>query len=193
MERIDNFNSYFDFLNNDYPTWVYFEGLLFPCVNAAYQAARSDKQHIREKISKIDTPQELWDIAINIEDPPNWVKERLRIMEMLLRDKFRRNKELRDKLKATGDRELINTYAEPSPSNFYWGVVNGKGQNQLGRLLEAIRIDIMNNTDLEKWLMFVFRPEEDQDLIPIIKINVYKEGEMIDSVELKNRSYYLLG
>ena len=31
-------------------------------------------------------------------------------MERLLRDKFRRNKDLRDKLNATNNRELVNSY-----------------------------------------------------------------------------------
>ena len=50
-------------------------------------------------------------------------------MELLLRDKFRRNKDLRERLKATGDRELVNTYPDYSVSNIFWGVVGGKGQN----------------------------------------------------------------
>ena len=50
-------------------------------------------------------------------------------MEKLLRDKFRRNKEIRDKLKATGERELWNTYPEASTANLFWGIVNSKGQN----------------------------------------------------------------
>jgi hypothetical protein len=54
-----------------------------------------------KQISEINYPEELWQIVCDIEDPPNWIKERLRIMELLLRDKFRRNKDLREKLKAT--------------------------------------------------------------------------------------------
>jgi 4-hydroxyphenylpyruvate dioxygenase-like putative hemolysin len=48
-------------------------------------------------------------------------------MESCLRDKFRRNKLLTDKLKQTGNRELINSYADNSVSNLFWGVVNNKG------------------------------------------------------------------
>jgi predicted NAD-dependent protein-ADP-ribosyltransferase YbiA (DUF1768 family) len=54
----------------------------------------------------------------------------------LVRDKFRRHKDLRDRLKATGTRELFNTYQDMTVSNIFWGVVDNKGQNQLGRILE---------------------------------------------------------
>ena len=122
VERIDNFNGpYYGFLNNDFPSLVGYSGLIFPSVNAAFQAARTDNQHIRHKISLIDNPQELWEIAINIDDPPNWVKDRVRIMELLLRDKFRRNRDLRERLKLTGERVLINSYDDSSPSNLFWG------------------------------------------------------------------------
>jgi predicted NAD-dependent protein-ADP-ribosyltransferase YbiA (DUF1768 family) len=46
-----------------------------------------------------------------------------------VRDKFRRHKDLRERLKATGSRELCNSYEEATPSNMYWGMVDGKGQN----------------------------------------------------------------
>ena len=48
-------------------------------------------------------------------------------MESCLRDKFRRNKELTTKLKETGNRELVNSYADCSVSNLFWGVSEGKG------------------------------------------------------------------
>ena len=49
------------------------------------------------------------------------------VMEQLLRDKFRRHRDLRDRLKATGSREIWNSYEEETPSNVFWGVVLGKG------------------------------------------------------------------
>lgn len=42
-------------------------------------------------------------------------------MELLLRDKFRRNKDIRERLKLTNNRILINTYTEHSASNLFWG------------------------------------------------------------------------
>jgi len=193
LDRIDNFNGYFDFLNNEYPCPVYFDGLLFKSVSYAYQASRSSQRHLREKISLADTPSELFEIATKIEDPENWSSNRLRMMEAIVRDKFRRNKDLRERLKATGNRELANTYSDATVSNIYWGIVEGKGQNQLGRLLEQIRNDIIHSMELEKWLYMVFSLEEDRQFLPKITLNVLKNNEIIEKIELKDKPFYLLG
>jgi len=44
-----------------------------------------------------------------------------------LRDKFRRSKDLRERLKATNSRELWNSYDEETVSNLFWGKVGNKG------------------------------------------------------------------
>lgn len=193
MDRIDNFNGYFDFLNNEYPCCVYFDGLPFKSVAYAYQAARSTQRHIREKISLADTPMELYDIASKIEDPENWNSQRLKMMEMIVRDKFRRNRDLREKLKATENRELLNTYSDSTISNLFWGIVENKGQNQLGRLLEQIRNDINHNMELEKWLYMVFSLEDDRMFLPKITLKVLKGNELIESIELKDKPFFLFG
>lgn len=63
-------------------------------------------------------------------------------METLVRDKFRRNKELREKLIATENRELVSTFTDLTVSNIFWGVVDGNGQNQLG-FVNIININIV--------------------------------------------------
>lgn len=45
-------------------------------------------------------------MAQHIEDPKEWSKNRLRVMEILLRDKFRRNADIRDRLRDTGIKKL---------------------------------------------------------------------------------------
>ena len=63
-------------------------------------------------------------------------------MENGLRQKFK-YPELREQLLSTGDQELVegNWWRD-----FYWGVCNGVGDNNLGKLLMKIRDDI--NTSL---------------------------------------------
>ena len=48
---------------------------------------------------------ELYEIAINIKDPPDWNNKKLIAMETIIRDKFRRHRDLRERLRRTGDRE----------------------------------------------------------------------------------------
>lgn len=50
---ITKFDGYYAFLSNDFPAWVCYEGMLFPSVNTAFQAARTDKVDIRKKLAEI--------------------------------------------------------------------------------------------------------------------------------------------
>jgi predicted NAD-dependent protein-ADP-ribosyltransferase YbiA (DUF1768 family) len=52
-----------------------------------------------------------------------------KVMEKILRDKFRRNKDLRERLATTESREIINmiTDGDNSESNLFWGLVGNKG------------------------------------------------------------------
>lgn len=68
---------------------------------------------------------------------PDWEKVKLNIMLNGLRAKFN-NLLLKRKLLATGDSYLY----EDSPSDTYWGLVNGKGENYLGRLIMQVRDEI---------------------------------------------------
>ena len=95
IETIDNFNGVFDFLNNEYPCEVYYEGRIYPSVFHASQAARSTKDHERAKIALAESMQELYEIVTEIEDPDDWQSKRLTVMETCLRDKFRRHRDLR--------------------------------------------------------------------------------------------------
>ncbi|EGR30834.1 hypothetical protein IMG5_122670 [Ichthyophthirius multifiliis] len=207
-DRIDKFEDYFSFLSNEYPSWVLYENILYPSVSAAFQASRSTNQQIRLQISQIDSPEELWEIAQEIEDPQDWGEKRLKIMEILLRDKFRRSKELRERLRLTeekykikikkkkkyiSDRQLIYSYENETPSDMFWGVCKGRGYNNAGILLETIRKDISENQDMKKWMLTKFRIEQDVKLLPIITLKVSKNGQQIETIILKSRSYYYLG
>jgi predicted NAD-dependent protein-ADP-ribosyltransferase YbiA (DUF1768 family) len=67
---------------------------------------------------------------------PDWREVREEVMEVGLRQKFRQNPELLQKLLDTGDAYLEegNTW-----NDRYWGVCRGVGQNKLGHLLMKLR------------------------------------------------------
>lgn len=114
-------------------------------------------------------------------------------MEKLVRDKFRRNRDLREKLMSTTTRELVNTFADPTVSNLFWGVVDGKGQNQLGRLLELVRSDCQSGLELEKWLHMCFDLQENKLFIPVITLDVKRSDGLSEIFVLKEKSFYHLG
>ena len=51
---INKFEGYYSFLSNDFATWVCYEGILFPSLNIAFQAARTDDIVIRQKLSALN-------------------------------------------------------------------------------------------------------------------------------------------
>ena len=90
-----------NYLVNDYPCDIYYQGIIYPSISHAFQAARSEFHHIRKKIQLADSLEELYELASKIENPENWKQDRLTVMESIIRDKFFRHKDLKAKLKAT--------------------------------------------------------------------------------------------
>ena len=193
VSKIDSFTEYYEFLHNNFYTPVYYECMLFPSVTHAYQAARSNDERTRRAILNAENLKTVLNIARRIEDSENWNIRRLKIMEQLIRDKFRRSKELQEKLKATGSREIVMTYEEETVANTFWGAIKSKGQNQLGRILMKIREDIKENNELLNWITMSFDLISDNNLIPELVLNVYKNNSNIDCVTLSNKSFYLIG
>ena len=191
--RIDQFTGYFEFLHNNYLTPVYYEEMLYPSVTHAYHAARSSDDTTRKAIVNAESFHVVAKIARRIEDPPNWSMKRLKIMEQLVRDKFRRSKELQEKLKATERRELIMSYEEETPGNLFWGMIREKGQNQLGRILTKVREDILNSNEVINWITSSFDILKDVVFLPEISLTVNKENKTIDHIVLKNKPIYKFG
>ena len=69
----------------------------------------------------------------------DWEKVKFDIMYEICKAKFSQNAELKDKLLATGDEYLEegNTWGDR-----IWGTVNGKGQNNLGKILMRVREEL---------------------------------------------------
>ena len=74
-------------------------------------------------------------------------------MEKLVRDKFKRNKEISAKLIATKEKQLVNKYSHSGDNESYWGVVpSGSGLNNLGKILMAIRDEFNKGIDHLRWV-----------------------------------------
>ena len=108
LERIEGFNGYFQFLRTDYPCKIHFEGEYYNSVAHAFAAAKTEDETERRRIRKAPTHQEMLKIAQNVKEPKGWEEKKLALMERLTREKFRRDRELREKLKATNLRSLVN-------------------------------------------------------------------------------------
>ena len=142
QQIINKFTGKYRFLSNFNRTDIYYEGLYYPSVEHAFQAAKSLNDLIREKLSyPAITPAKAKRMARKIDLRPDWKDVKDEIMLTLIRIKFE-DFSLQKKLLETGDAQLIegNWW-----SDTYWGVCKGKGQNKLGRILMYVREEIKNN------------------------------------------------
>src|SRR5262249_26218885 len=127
------------FLSNFYPAEVHFEGIAYPTSEHAYQAAKSLDPADRKRIASLPTPAEAKTAGRALTYRTDWETAKFEVMEIVVRDKFTGKPQLREKLLATGDAELIegNTWNDQ-----IWGVYQGKGENRLGKTLMKIRAEL---------------------------------------------------
>lgn len=141
---ISNFRGDYFFLSNFYPCKVEFEGMSFPCAEAAFQAAKTEDISCREKLSQMDTPTKAKRYGRKVPLREGYEEIKVSLMETVLRSKFS-DKELQEKLLSTGDSILMegNTWGDR-----FWGTVKGEGKNQLGQLLMKIRDELRSGNGL---------------------------------------------
>ena len=139
---IKSFKGKYEFLSNFATCRVVYNGVLYPTVEHAYQAAKCLHDEDRKVFRFIDTPGEAkrWGRVVTLR--PDWESVKLSIMEDLVRQKFR-NERLRKLLLETAGEELVegNTWKDT-----FWGVCNGVGENNLGKILMKIREEILNDS-----------------------------------------------
>jgi len=137
-EPIKYFQGRYRWLSNFWSCFVVLDGVEYPSTENAYQAAKTLDPELRKPfqdcfpgVAKRDGR------ALPLR--PDWDDVKYGVMEQLLRQKFARG-ELRERLLATGDAELIegNDWGDT-----WWGVDDRRGgQNNLGKLLMKIRAEL---------------------------------------------------
>lgn len=138
MTPIDVFSGDYRFLSNFYSSLISVDGVLYPTVEHAFHAAKTNDKELKEKIRQAQTPGKAKRLGHQVELREDWDDVRISIMEDLLRKKFS-IQGLKEKLLATKGRELVegNTW-----NDTFWGVCNGIGENHLGKLLMKIRDEL---------------------------------------------------
>lgn len=127
---ISSFRGEYEFLSNFYLVPIPFEGITYPSVENAYQAAKTHPHNRRIFVKA--TAAEAKKMGQQVTLPPNWERMRLYVMKTLISIKFPPGGELARKLLATHPAGLIegNTWGD-----VFWGVCNGTGENMLGKIL----------------------------------------------------------
>lgn len=136
---LSNFYPYKNKQGDKYPeeVTVFFEGMQFDCTENAYQAAKTLDVELRKEISKMNPFQskKYW---IGKEDQlrSDWNDVKFSILRDLNFQKYNNSSKLRQMLLNTGDAILEegNTWGD-----VYWGICDGVGENNLGKVLMEIR------------------------------------------------------
>lgn len=132
---INTFTGKYNFLSNFYPCTIEFDGEEYPSIEHAYQAAKTLDLDQRDEIRACNTPNKAKKVGKTVTLRKDWQKIRVSLMENFLQQKFS-IPELHKKLIETKDVEIIegNWWGDT-----FWGVCNGKGDNNLGKLLMKLR------------------------------------------------------
>lgn len=137
MKTISKFRREYYFLSNFFFVSVIFDGEIYPSVEHAYMAAKTTDKISRKEIKDAKTPGEAKRLGKLVKLRENWDEIKLEVMESLLLQKFGdENPKLKRRLLETQDALLMegNNWGDT-----FWGVCNGEGENNLGKLLMKIR------------------------------------------------------
>jgi ribA/ribD-fused uncharacterized protein len=137
MDAILVFSGRHRWLSNFYEHPVTFEGVVYPSVEHAYQAAKTANPQDRAPFTS-GTPGQAKRRGRALKLRSDWEGVKVDVMLALLRVKFK-HAGLAHLLRGTGDAHLEegNTWGDT-----FWGVCNGQGQNTLGRLLMQVRAEL---------------------------------------------------
>lgn len=139
---ITSFSGQNEFLSNFFNCPVEHDGRLFRCSEAAFQAAKRANESDKDCFINLNGAQAKR-LGRAVRMRPNWDSVRRDVMLEILRDKFTRNTDLRQRLLATGEQTLDegNWWRDT-----FWGVDlrTGEGLNHLGKILMQVRDEIKN-------------------------------------------------
>ncbi len=110
-------------------------GKVFPTAEHAFQWKKFAVTHpeIAERIFAASSPHVVKEISDANKDkiPSSWKSEKVNVMKEILIAKTQQHEDVRDALKRTGSRTII----ENSPVDSFWGIgADGKGENMVGKI-----------------------------------------------------------
>ena len=133
MKKIDRFRDEYDFWSNFYPIEIEYKGLIYPSLEHAYQADKTNDIKTKQEIINTKSPGLSKKMGRKVKMRSDF--NAILTMFELLTIKFN-NPKMRELLLSTGDAILVegNDW-----NDTFWGVCNGKGKNVLGKLLMKVR------------------------------------------------------
>ena len=137
---IKEFFGEYRFLSNFYPCHILHEGICYSSVENAYVASKTTDEEIRRHIATL-TPGSAKTMGKTIDIREDWSDDfKLALMRELTYKKYIKNPDLMKRLQETKGMVIVegNTWGDT-----FWGQSPlGKGRNELGKIIMAVRDDI---------------------------------------------------
>lgn len=139
LKIIDSFDNEYSFLSNFYECPVEYDGIVYQSSEAAFQAQKTLNIEERIVLFANATPSQSKKLGRKTKLRDDWDNIKVNLMKEIVLAKFTQNSDLKEKLLNTGTAELIegNWWKDT-----FWGVCNGKGLNNLGRILMEVRDEL---------------------------------------------------
>lgn len=134
------------FLSNFYEAPVKYLGMTYRNNEAAFQSAKVvNTKHANQRVVFTHlSPDEAKRKGRHVQLRPDWEKVKDQVMYEIVKAKFAANADLKQKLLATGDAELVegNTWHDT-----YWGydIKQKRGHNKLGKILMQVRAELQTS------------------------------------------------
>ena len=138
---IDRFDGEYNFLSNFYECDVVYDGIAYRNSEAAFQAQKTLDMGLREQFGFLN-PSEAKKLGRKVFLREDWDEVKDRVMLEICLAKFSQNEDLKKKLLATGDAELVegNWWHDNCWGNCTCEKCNGvPGENRLWKILMQIR------------------------------------------------------
>lgn len=137
---IGPFINEYSFLSNFYLIEIEYNNHIFKSSEHAYQAAKATNEQDLIFIKNSNNPGIAKKRGRTIKIREDWNDVKIQIMKDICRIKFN-NPELKQKLIDTGNQKLVELN---NWNDVFWGVNinNGKGKNNLGKVLMEIRNEL---------------------------------------------------
>src|SRR4029077_1394506 len=139
-QMIKELSGEYRFLSNFWSCFIEYEGLSYPSVENAYQAAKCANKTERLYFLQAKAGEaKRKGKVVNVRS--DWEDVKLGVMLQLVRQKFQQEP-LKTMLLETGDKEIQegNWWGDT-----FWGTVNGVGENHLGKILMKVREQLKND------------------------------------------------
>ena len=133
--KINSFTGEYYFLSNFYETPVTYNGITYLNNEAAFQAQKCKSSAEREMFADLNA-SEAKKLGRKVPLRADWEIIKMDVMMRIVQAKFEQHPELAEKLLQTDTAYLEegNTWGDR-----VWGTVDGKGANNLGRILMQVR------------------------------------------------------